>query len=38
VAFLFEALMAAELDARAAFCLGTSQAGTLKIIRAVLDV
>jgi hypothetical protein len=30
--------MAAELDARPAFCLGTTEAGTCKIIGAVLDV
>ena len=37
-AFLFEPLMAAELDARAAFCLGAIQARTFKIVGAVLDV
>jgi len=38
VAFLPEFLIIAELDARTSFCLGTTQAGTLQIVRAVLDV
>ena len=38
VAFLFESRMAAELDVRAALCLGTIHAGTFQIVRAMLDV
>jgi hypothetical protein len=38
VAFPFEPLTAAELDARAAFGLSAIQAGTFKIVGAVLDM
>ncbi len=37
-AFLFEPPMAAELDARAVFRIGTRQPGALQIVSAVLDV
>ncbi len=37
-AFLFEAHVAAELDVGAAFRLGTMEAGTFQILRAVLYV
>jgi len=38
MAFFPVPLIAAELDARASFCLGTIQAGALKIIRAELNM
>ena len=38
MALLFNPLPAAELDAREAFCLGTIQAGTFKVVGAVLDM
>jgi hypothetical protein len=37
-AFLFESRFSSELDPRAAFCFGTSQSESSKIIRAQLDV
>src|SRR5947209_6738654 len=36
--FFFEALLSAELNAGAAFCLPTTQAGTLEIVSAMLDM
>jgi hypothetical protein len=38
VAFLFVPFTSAELDARAAFCLGAVQARAFQIVGAMLDV